>query len=493
MSFQASRAETPRRPDVLPTFFALYLGSILLTWGVVSLTRAHYTPSMLDSDELEYYDLAGQMVDGHYDFNPRRVVGHTLVLAVLRKTLGDRILPIQLAVSSLFSLTAPLAYLLMRREFGSRRVALLGGLGVMAWPIYVRYGATLYSETLALPVFAATLLAFPGPHGPGSGRAGRWLRAGVMLGFCMHMRTMYLIFTPFVALVAYWREHGGRIGLVSVATLASGCLLVVLPWSIFMSTREHSFVLLSSNGGETLAGGLNPELIREGRRGGTDLVTPSGRITSLIPGKWVPSQATGFLSPREMQLPYTRQSKLLTERASAWIARNPGPALYLSMRKLTYMWGIYPFWNGTSQTVLGNIPLIGLMAVGMVAMFRLRRYFRETSLFWTLPIFVSVVALIAWGSWRFREPADLGLIALAATLPWSREVKRFLAGQSPAPDQTLPLDGGISKRDANALINNCMEMELPPSPPREGHPHASRRGSDHLELTWYLQSCEVQP
>jgi hypothetical protein len=119
----------PRRPDALLAFFALFLGSVLLTWSVAYLTRANFTLPMLDADELEYYDLAGQVLQGHFDLSPRRVVGHTLVLAVLRKALGDQIFPIQLAVSALFSLTAPLTYLLARREFGDRRVALAGRAG----------------------------------------------------------------------------------------------------------------------------------------------------------------------------------------------------------------------------------------------------------------------------------------------------------------------------------------------------------------------------
>jgi hypothetical protein len=31
----------------------------------------------------------------------------------------------------------------------------------------------------------------------------------------------------------------------------------------------------------------------------------------------------------------------------------------------------------------------------------------------------SFVALISWGSWRFREPGDLGLIALSVLFLWS--------------------------------------------------------------------------
>ena len=424
-----------RHPHPSLVFVALLLGSALLTCGMACATRSGVTLDRLDADEAEYYDLAGGVIRGRYEINPRRVVGHVLAIAALRGTLGDRLFPIQLAVSLAFSFTAPLTYLLARRELGSRLAALLAGLGVMAWPVYVSYGATIYSETLALPIFAATLLAFPGPRCPPSSRPWRWAFAGLMLGLCMHVRPMYLLFSPFAALVAYWRGRGGRPGLISAGLLATGCLAAVLPWSAFLSMREGSFVLLSSNGGETIAGGLNPELIRREKENdaANRFLTPGGRATWVGPGKWLPPSQTGFLSPEELTLPYTKQSSLLSKRAMAWIGKNPGDALYLTARKLAYMWGIYPFRNGRAQTLLGNVPTIGLLILALASLARLRGHLRDLALFWTLPLFVTAVALISWGSWRFRQPGDLGLIVLAAALPWAAGVKQFLAGGPPDP------------------------------------------------------------
>ena len=49
----------------------------------------------------------------------------------------------------------------------------------------------------------------------------------------------------------------------------------------------------------------------------------------------------------------------------------------------------------------------------------LRRHWfkaRALALVWTLPIFSTAVALTSWGSWRFRMPADIGIIVLSASL-----------------------------------------------------------------------------
>jgi len=80
------------------------------------------------------------------------------------------------------------------------------------------------------------------------------------------------------------------------------------------------------------------------------------------------------------------------------------------------MWGISPFWNGPAQSFLGNFPLLLLACVASLSLWINRQALAELALFWTLPIFSSAVCLVSWGSWRFRMPADVGLIVLAAIL-----------------------------------------------------------------------------
>ncbi len=420
-------------------FSLILIGSIFLDVATVLVMRPGLRVDQLEVDEYEYYDLGGQIADGTYQFNPRRVIGHPLLIAALRGTLGNRPLHIQLVVTALYSLTAPLAYLLARRELQDDRAALLGGLGVMLWPLFVWYGASLYSETVALPLFTALLLAMPRTS-PTHPHKARWFGAGMVLGLCMHYRPMYLLYGPLGAVVAYSRGPGGRSGLVRAALLAAGCLVLILPWSVLMTVRTGSPVLLSSNGGETIAGGLNPELLRLAREPEVPMfITPMGRATWVGPGKWLRPGRTGYLSQEEKQLPYTQMSQLLSQRTIAWVRANPSAAAYLSIRKLLYMWGIYPFWNGRSQTLLGNVPTMMLLALALAAIVRLRACLRALAIFWTLPIFVSLVALISWGSWRFRQPGDLGLILLAAALPFAADVRAAIAGSDKATPDDSPL------------------------------------------------------
>jgi hypothetical protein len=411
---------------------ALFLASVILETGVAYVIRKDWTPDKLEADEYEYYNCARQLLEGHYSFDARRTIGHVLILSTIRAVVGERLLFIQFGVSFLFSAIVPFTYLLVRREMGSWRAALLAGLSVMLWPPFIWYGATLFSEAAALPFFSALLLAIPGTRGSDALRTRRWFGAGALLAICMHIRPMYLLYSPFAALIAYWRGPKGLRGLCCCLALTVGCLALILPWSIAASIHNGSFVLLSTIGGEVFGGGMNPELLRLERDGQGILITPGGRSTWVGPGKWIRESETGLLSPEEQALPYSEKGKVLTKNALAWAGRNPGDASYLTLRKLTYMWGIYPFWNGRAQTILGNVPTVGLLIVAGAAIVVYRRHLRAFSVFWTPVLFVTLVGVIFWGSWRFREPGDLGLIALAASLPFAAEVNRFLASAKEA-------------------------------------------------------------
>jgi hypothetical protein len=465
----------PKRPEApatststgyMKTFLILVLlfaGSAILEMSVTFALRRDFTLANLEVDELEYFDFSAQLLAGRYEVDPRRTLGFVLILGALRVLLGDHLLSLELGVAIIFSLIAPLTYLLARREMGNRHAALLAGLGVMFWPPFMWFGASLYSEAAALPVFAAFLLAIPGMRGARAVRGWRWLGAGALLGFCMHIRPMYLLFSPFAALIAWSRSPDRRRGLVNCSALASGCFLVVLPWSVVASLHEGHFVLLSTIGGEVFAGGMNPELLRADRDAGEFYTTPAMRSTWVGPGKWLPMHLTGLLSPEERVLPYFERTKALSRHSLEWARENPAGAFYITVRKLAYMWGVYPFWNGT-ETFLGNIPALSLLLLGLAALRLYRRHLRQLLILWTPALFVTLLALVSWGSWRFRQPGDVGLIVLVASLPFAAQVNRFLACLRDANrnDHLIPSDSLRSKLPLARPVERPDQVGLAP-------------------------------
>jgi hypothetical protein len=189
-----------------------------------------------------------------------------------------------------------------------------------------------------------------------------------------------------------------------------------------MTMRFHHPILITSNGGETLAGGLSPKLLEpwSQRR-----MLTGGRNVWIGPGKWLTLQTNGYLSPAELKLPYDQQDALLKSRAIAWIKANPGSAAYLEACKLLYMWGFYPLLrNGWAQLLLGSVPTIILLAFAAFNLATMRTARTTLARFWVLPVFVSAVAAISWGSWRFRQPGDVGLIAFCVVCLLLRQAAR---------------------------------------------------------------------
>jgi hypothetical protein len=404
----------PRR-----TFLLLLLLSCELNIGALLASHPVTDPSKLDGDALEYFNLAGRIVDGTYAFDSRRVLGHVLILAAFRTLTGANLVALQTLVTLVFSTSAPIAYLLARRFTKNESVAAVVGIVTAVWPLFVFYGRTLYSETTALPFFLLFLTSLPRggvARLPGALSIRRCLLSGALLAVCMLIRPMYLIFAPFVPLVLWLEADCSAKVARAVGWVALGCALGLAPWSIYASVRAGTPLLLSANGGETLAGGLNPALVQQGYG---VYVAPDGRRTWTGPGKWLGESDTGYLSQEELQLPRVERDKLLKRRTLDWIFANPGSVAYLEGAKLAYMWGVYPLWNGLSQTLLGNVPTLLALAGGALGLVRLRRAWKRLAMLWVLPLFTSTVALISWGSWRFREPADVGLITLAVLFAWA--------------------------------------------------------------------------
>jgi 4-amino-4-deoxy-L-arabinose transferase-like glycosyltransferase len=410
------------------------VASLIVNLGMAVLTRQHETTQSLDDDEKGYWEIATDFHGSGLAAVPaRRTPPFPVLVAGLRWLVGSDYFHVQLALSALLAVGPVLVFWLVLRRFGNVGTAKLASVGFLLWPAFVRYNASLYSDSIGLLVFLCYLLAFPLPAMPGAVDRRRWLQfgvAGALLSCAVQMKPLYLIYLPFALALTLWGEISLRRRSIAALCLVAGCLAAAAPWSAYLSVREGRFIPVSANDGETLAGGLNPALLTMDKK--SVFVTSNGRSTWVGPGKWLPMEDTGYLSPEELKLPYVTTSALLTERARAWILSHPLQTAYLSARKLLYMWGLYPFWNGAAQSFFGNFPLLVLISAAIVTLWMARRAWQELALFWSLPLFVSAVSLISWGSWRFRMAGDLGLIVLAALLPalWA-ERRRRAGGDSP--------------------------------------------------------------
>jgi 4-amino-4-deoxy-L-arabinose transferase-like glycosyltransferase len=418
-------AGLPAWMTVRTIFLGLLLVSLCVDLGFGFLYKFRPGPLQLEADEFEYYRMATRLMDGSFVLTARRTLAYPLAIAGIR-SISDSFLFLQAVIAAVFSFSAPLLFLVVRRVTGSIKAAALSGLALALWPPVLFYAASLYSEVLALPVFLLSLWALP----PGS-RTGRpparrdWIQAiaaGVLLAAATQVRPMYLIMTPFVVLIMLFEERDLRRALRRIVLVAAAFTVTTLPWSAYMTARFHHPILVTSNGGETMAGGLTPKLFDLARMA---QVKTRGRDAWVGPGKWLIVAQNGYLTPAEQGLPYDQQDALLKARAMAWVKANPGAAFQLEAAKLLYMWGFYPLsQNSWGQIVLGSAPTIALLAFALYCLATMPIVRTALARFWILPIFVSAVAAISWGSWRFRQPGDAGLIAFCVICLLIRQATR---------------------------------------------------------------------
>jgi hypothetical protein len=430
---------------------ALLGASLAINLIALFLIRRNGSVATLDADEQEYWNLAGSLLSGGIDTLPaRRTLPFPLLLAALRSIVGDDYLRVQIALTAILSVSALLVYRLVREHLRNERAARVAAVGFLLWPSFIRYDVTIYSDSIALLCLLGFLVVFELAAARQEQVAagwGRWLLAGVLLALCVQMKPLYLLYTPIAFLLALASGKSVNLRVRAAVLLTAGCLVALLPWSTYLSLREGRLLLVSANDGETLAGGLNPELLR--LDGSASYTSPGNRVTWVGPGKWLSIEMTGYLSGEELGLPYAQMRPLLIERTASWIRSHPREVAYLTARKLLYMWGVYPFWNGVAQSVLGNFLLLPLMCAAGLALWRSRRMPLHLVMFWSLPIFCSLVACVSWGSWRFRMPGDLGLIVLAATLalymPRKSTSIKMCTSASDSPDGAR-ISGGQARR-----------------------------------------------
>jgi 4-amino-4-deoxy-L-arabinose transferase-like glycosyltransferase len=382
-----------------------------LTAGWLGLFRTDVLS--LDFDEREYWTLSSQILSGEPMEVGRRTLLYPLTLAAVR-LLADDVRIVQIVIAVFSATAAPLLAILVNKVAASRTAAALAGLGLALWPPQIFYGTSLYSETIALPAFLLFLIALPLGRGESAKPWHRWVLAGLALGITAHIRTMYqllLLLLPFVLWLDARRTliAARRFGLILL-----GFAVVVLPWSVHVSRALGTPTLLTANGGETLAGGFNPNLIDRGER----RVVLQKRSTWDGPGKWITPEESGYLTNAEQEaLSYRERDRLLSARAIEWMKSNPLDVAYLAVRKLSYMWGIYPFRaNGWLQAIFGNVPTILLLLFFLRALVVEPFVRRWGARLYLMPLFVSGIALISWGSWRFRLPADAAMIGVVAML-----------------------------------------------------------------------------
>jgi 4-amino-4-deoxy-L-arabinose transferase-like glycosyltransferase len=411
----ATEADRDAREDFdsRPRFFWWLAGIVAV--GVI--IRVYYTvrvapwPPAYYGDETVFRAEALSLLNGHgfFDINATFRGEHfpgashpplyPLVLAVLGK-LGGTGEQTQRLAGTVFGAGTIVALSLIGRRVAGTRVGLLAAGLAAVYPTLVAADGALMSESLyGLLIVLSLLAAYWLLDTRGAARA---IVLGALLGLAALTRGETLLLIPLILIPVVRRSRGRRAAVIVCLTTA----VVIAPWSVRNWEAFHRPVLISTNL-ESAVAGANCH---------------STYYTTSLLGSWDPSCVKDY--PGNEAARWGRAATDAIHYAWHHLIRLPVVELHRLLRAWSLERSEFPVVLGGSLPQLegrsAQVSEMGVVMYDLLAVLAvwgfvvLRRRGVALWILMTTFMLVLVSALLIYGDVRFREPAELALVVLAA-------------------------------------------------------------------------------
>lgn len=244
------------------------------------------------------------------------------------------------------------------------------------------------------------------------------LATGIVAGLATLVRPSWLLFLPFAIVVwliveAFSKKNRiGRTGVLSV-TILLGFVLAMLPWWVRNFQVTSHFVPTSLQTGASLYDGLNPK---------ADGSSNMWYVSDFINQERRQPQADAEKFTFE-----ERVDRRMRRESLDWAGSNPAQVMLLAWDKFLRTWNIWPNeaslsgWPVKIIVCMTYLPILLLALWGGVATFRQGFSYM---ICWLPALYFSMLHVFFVGSIRYRQPAMLALIVLAAGLVSSVVIKK---------------------------------------------------------------------
>jgi 4-amino-4-deoxy-L-arabinose transferase-like glycosyltransferase len=393
-------------PGFWPALLAIVAAGVAIR-VVYTLAEAPWPPSALD-DQFYFSALPKLIADGHGFVAPFKFVfDHVTVPTAEHPPLYSVVLAgpalvgldspdaQRLAGSAFGALTILALGLLGRRLAGDRAGLLAAGVGAV-YPTLIAADGALMSESLYGALAALSLLAaYRLVDAPGVGRA---VVLGVLAGLTALTRGEALLLLPLVLIPLVWRGGWRPEGLRPVLVALVAFAVVLAPWTIRNWIEFDRPVAIATNSGTAVAGANCPETYAGGDR----------------LGGWYPPCIKEHPGKNEAE----HHAEALREGVR-YAGDHLGRVPVVMAARLGRVWSVYkPFAIPEGRSVrvqkLGVLMFFVLVPLAVAGFLFLRRRGEVTWILVAPFIIVAVTALTTYGNLRFREPAEICVVALAA-------------------------------------------------------------------------------
>lgn len=370
----------------------------------------------LIGDEVWYYLAGANLARGNGFIDPVRVIFGPEIPSALHPpftqtfvggliwVFGDHQPWIRLLMSLVGVAVVVMLGLFGRRIAGPRVGLLAAGIGAVYTGLWVSDGLVMAESMAALVVIVIMWLAYNYLERP---RASTLVWLSVTIGIMVLNRAEYLFSLPFLVLPIVWVVGRGR-GLVKriLPAVLSGLIVlaVIAPWTIYNSTRFEHLVLVSNNGDTALRGVSCDESYPGGALAGlwglTCAVYDPKELDESVVGQGLRRDALEYIKNHLSAYP----EAVLLREGRAW-------NLYLPFNTARYNEGEgRPF----GISVVGILEFYVLVALAVFGWFELKRR-RISRIPLASQFVIAAVAIAGFGGMvRFRVPADVALVVLAA-------------------------------------------------------------------------------
>lgn len=409
------RAETTTSGRSIRWLVGVLCLAFVLRLGVAFYWEAKFAAHGFHFGDSEgYWTLARAIARGEpYQFGPGgpsvfRTPGYPILLAPLFLVFGDdppvilaRVLGGVLGTLGVFG-----TWLLARRLFDTR-AANLAALAAAVYPGLIALSVPVLSEAAFCGLIPFQLWLWTVSWQASTSRksvllalATGLLGAGVTL-----VRPSWLLFMPF-AIVSGFVFRGEKARHVLIATgVMAGLIAGMMPWWIRNACVTGHFVPTTLQVGASLYDGWNP------------------RATGASDMSYVPAfeaaerqaEADGAID-RHDTFEY-RLDRRMRDAAVSWARQHPSEVLRLALVKFVRIWNIWPNEPAFSRPIVRLAVVftyVPLLLLGLVGAYQAIGRGWPYVLCFLPAVYLTMLHMIFIGSIRYREPAMVGIIVLAA-------------------------------------------------------------------------------